>query len=199
MEPNIYANPEPISTPSEPTFEPKKSLPKWPLIIVGVILLATLLTGAFVLNKNINVNQKPASKITQIIIPTTTPNPELPGKVIWAVQKLNLTPTEIEIKNAFTAYTATPSTKFNSNHRLAVNSLEISTVAAGFAYANMELLDAKNQTLPIGGFAFFLYKTSGAWNIIMESASNFCEEIKTFPNDIITEDFKDYFAGCFPK
>ncbi len=43
--------PKPIS---EQKSELKKSLPKWPLIIVGVILLATLITGGYVLSKNQN-------------------------------------------------------------------------------------------------------------------------------------------------
>jgi hypothetical protein len=46
---------EPIQASAEQNFEPtKKSLPKWPLIIVGVILLATLLTGAYLLIKSQN-------------------------------------------------------------------------------------------------------------------------------------------------
>jgi len=53
MEPNQT----PIQLVPEPVSESKKSLPKWPLIIVGVILLATLLTGAYLLGKNQNVNQ----------------------------------------------------------------------------------------------------------------------------------------------
>lgn len=72
--------------PVQPTLEPnlasqgnalqnqtKKSLPKWPLIVVGVILLATLLTGTYLLGKNQGVSQKSASKTVQT--PTTVPTP----------------------------------------------------------------------------------------------------------------------------
>jgi hypothetical protein len=46
---------EPIQASAEQNFEPtKKSLPKWPLIIAGVILLATLLTGTYLLIKSQN-------------------------------------------------------------------------------------------------------------------------------------------------
>jgi hypothetical protein len=55
MEPNIAINSE-LQTPVLPTQSPtpKKSLPKWPLIIAAVILMATLLTGGYVLSKNQN-------------------------------------------------------------------------------------------------------------------------------------------------
>jgi len=56
----------PIQQPIESNPQPvKKPLPKWPLIIVGVILFATLLTGTSVLYKNLTINPKPATKITQ--------------------------------------------------------------------------------------------------------------------------------------
>jgi hypothetical protein len=62
--------------PVQPVTEPtKKSPPKWPLIIVGVILLATLLMGTYLLGKNQTVNQKPIAKTT-IIVPTATPTPD---------------------------------------------------------------------------------------------------------------------------
>jgi hypothetical protein len=76
---------EPIQVPVEQNFEPtKKSLPKWPLIIVGVILLATLLTGTYLLGKNQGINQKPTANQTQKVVkstltptPTSTPTPDL--------------------------------------------------------------------------------------------------------------------------
>jgi len=76
MEPNIppVQPPTPGPVPEQKT-EPKKSLPKWPLMIVSVILLATLLTGAYLLGKNQIVNQKSASKTVQAIAPTVTPTP----------------------------------------------------------------------------------------------------------------------------
>lgn len=58
MEPNIAAGPEPqasVQSTPESNFEPKKSLPKWPLIIAGIILIATiLLTGAYFLGQKSN-------------------------------------------------------------------------------------------------------------------------------------------------
>jgi hypothetical protein len=51
----VQPAPKPVQVPVEQNFEPtKKSLPKWPLIIAGVILLATLLTGTYLLGKNQN-------------------------------------------------------------------------------------------------------------------------------------------------
>jgi hypothetical protein len=67
--------PETPVQPAPRPVEPKKSLPKWPLIIVGVILLVTLLTGTYLLGKNQTVNQKPTLKTTQVITPTITPIP----------------------------------------------------------------------------------------------------------------------------
>jgi hypothetical protein len=61
--------------PVQPAEQPKITknlLPKWPLIIVGIILLATLLTGAFVLSKNFRLNQKPALKTAPVTTPTAT-------------------------------------------------------------------------------------------------------------------------------
>jgi hypothetical protein len=69
----------PAQTVTETVSEPtKKSLPKWPLIIVGIILLATLLTGSFVLYKNLNVKPKPATKTAPVLTPSIailTPTP----------------------------------------------------------------------------------------------------------------------------
>jgi len=78
IEPQMPVQPvtEPIQASTPPPIESKKSLPKWPLIVVGVILLATLLTGSFVLYKNLNVKPKPASKTVQVITPTATPTPD---------------------------------------------------------------------------------------------------------------------------
>jgi hypothetical protein len=73
MEPNqtpVQPAPQPIQATSEPT---KKSLPKWPLIIVGMILLATLLTGSFVLYKNMTVKPKPVVKTTQVSATSASP------------------------------------------------------------------------------------------------------------------------------
>jgi flagellar basal body-associated protein FliL len=73
MEPNIAASPESNQTPPQP-LAPKKSLPKWPLIIAGIILVATLLTGVYILGKNQSANRKSAQKTTQIPAPTKTTN-----------------------------------------------------------------------------------------------------------------------------
>jgi hypothetical protein len=46
---------QPISEPVQsPIIEPKKSFPKWPLIIVGVILITVLLTGTYFLGQKLN-------------------------------------------------------------------------------------------------------------------------------------------------
>lgn len=68
----VQPAPQPIQAPVEPSFKPNNPLPKWPLIIAGVILLATLLTGTYLLGKNQGINQKPAAKTAQVT-PTATP------------------------------------------------------------------------------------------------------------------------------
>lgn len=83
MEPNIALNPEanqiPIQqTPPQPvqSFEPKKSLPKLPLIIAGVILIVVLLIGTYVLGKNQGTSQKTAKALIQTTTPTPTSTPD---------------------------------------------------------------------------------------------------------------------------
>ena len=66
---SVQTVPEPIPTP----VEPKKSLPKWPLIIAGLILIIILVGSAFTLGKNLNTTQKSASKTVQNHTPTPTP------------------------------------------------------------------------------------------------------------------------------
>lgn len=71
----VQPTPQPVQS-----FEPKESLPKWPLIIIGVILILVLIGGAFTLGKNMSVTSKSASKTpaTQTITKattTTTPDP----------------------------------------------------------------------------------------------------------------------------
>lgn len=71
---------QPAPQPIQATFEPtRKSLPKWPLIIVGVILIVILLSGAYVLGKNQIVNQKPTPKTPAATQKVTkaTPTPTL--------------------------------------------------------------------------------------------------------------------------
>jgi hypothetical protein len=60
--------------PAEQPMITKNLLTKWPLIIVGVILLATLLTGTYMLGKNQGVSQKPVSTTAQTTSPTPTPS-----------------------------------------------------------------------------------------------------------------------------
>lgn len=62
---------QPVQAPTEP----KKSLPKWPILIAVVLLILIFGAGAYLLGKNQTVNQKPASKIAQIITPTPTKFP----------------------------------------------------------------------------------------------------------------------------
>jgi hypothetical protein len=76
----VQPAPEPVQVP----IGPKRSLPKWPLIIAGVILLATLLTGGFVLSKNVKPSLKPTASRT--IVATPTPDPT----ATWKTFKYNL-------------------------------------------------------------------------------------------------------------
>jgi len=64
-----------VETVSEQEPEPKKSLPKWPLLIVGIILVLTLIIGIYFLGqKSMNkVSEKPPT-VTQT--PTSPPTPD---------------------------------------------------------------------------------------------------------------------------
>lgn len=79
IQPQIPAQPASQSV----SLEPKKSFPrKWPLIIIGIIMLIVLLTGTYILGKNQNVSQKLASNISQAT-PTASPihNPTADWKI----------------------------------------------------------------------------------------------------------------------
>ncbi len=65
---------QPVPEPIQAPFEPKKSLPKWPLVIAGVILIATLLTGAYMLGKNQSGNPKPSTITIKITTPASSSN-----------------------------------------------------------------------------------------------------------------------------
>jgi hypothetical protein len=66
-----------------PPEPPKMALnprSKWPFVLLGLVLIVILLSGAYVLGKNQNVNQKPTSKTpvtTQTATSTPTPTPDL--------------------------------------------------------------------------------------------------------------------------
>jgi hypothetical protein len=98
IEPQMPVQPvsETLPTPSQPDFElTKKSLPKWPLIIIGGILIATLLMGTYLLGKNMNLTPKPASKTTQVVTnltptATLTPDPTANWKT-YTVGEIGLT------------------------------------------------------------------------------------------------------------
>jgi hypothetical protein len=74
MEPNVAANPEP-QTPVQ-SFESKKSLPKWPLIIIGVVLIVILMVGVYFLGqKSALKTQTTTQTITKSTL-TATPTPD---------------------------------------------------------------------------------------------------------------------------
>jgi len=78
MEPNPIAQ-NPIQPPIESNSLPvgKKSLPKWPLIVIGVILLVIIIGGTYFLGKNQNVSPNKLSIPTQITaVPTAIPTPD---------------------------------------------------------------------------------------------------------------------------
>ena len=69
-------------TPAQPviplapvTFEPEKSFPKWPLIIMVVILIITLLTGAYFLSQKSATENPTPTKTVIKSTPTATPTP----------------------------------------------------------------------------------------------------------------------------
>ncbi len=206
-------NPNPAQPANRP--KPKPNL-KLFLIVIVVLLLITLSTEAYLLGKQsapasrnatvaqtmnsfgaVNSNLTPTP--TLIPTPIASPTSELVGEVVWNIQKTNLTPTEMAIENAFVTYKATPTAEFDSNRRLAVTSVEVSTISANFAITDMELVDANNKVIPTDGFAYYLYKANSLWNIMTGSEGDFCQTIKTFPSDLLTDNLKAYLGGCFPK
>jgi hypothetical protein len=77
----VQSTTEPIQASAEQNFEPtKKSLPKWPLIIVGIILILVLVGGAYFLGqKSALTTQAPKtaqnSQISHQATSTPTPDP----------------------------------------------------------------------------------------------------------------------------
>lgn len=128
----------------------------------------------------------------------STQSGEMVGLVVWNVKKNPLSPTELEIKNAYSTYQP-PSSQFDSNSKLSIVSIELSTISANFAITGAALVDKNNQIIPTDGFQYYLYKVNNKWNIISGGDNNFCEVIKTFPSDLLTDSLKDYLVGCFPK
>jgi hypothetical protein len=81
---------QPIQTPmpaqpaAETVVEPtKKSLPKWPLIIVAVMLVATLLTSSLIFYKNMRLNPKQAPIQNLGKISVTVINPNATSSGLW--------------------------------------------------------------------------------------------------------------------
>ncbi len=75
VQPPLPVQPVPPKPISEQKSELKKSFPlKWLLVITGIILVAILLIGIYMLSKNQSVNQKPAQKTTQTPTPIKKPN-----------------------------------------------------------------------------------------------------------------------------
>jgi len=188
-------------TPPSPLVKKKSSKMKWLIIIIllAVLAVSIALGGYYFLSKG-GLASKPSTPTvkTTVVIPIPSPTSELVGKFIWDVKKLNLTPTEIEIKNAFASYVATPSTAFNDNRRLAVVSLNVSSISANFAFASVGALE--NNSSPAGSLATWLvYKNNNTWQIITSNATNYCEVLKTYPSDLLTQNVKDYFSACFSK
>jgi len=86
VSPTIQPPIQPAQNPVEPLIRVKKSFSlKWPLLIVGLILMLVLIGGAYFLGKNQNVSQKSAAETFQkaptrvasspTSSPTLTPNP----------------------------------------------------------------------------------------------------------------------------
>jgi len=97
-------------------FEPKKPLPKWPLLITGVILIVTLLTGAYLLGKNQGMSQKLALTTptpTQTIAkPTSAPTSIPDATASWKTfnnQYLSFKyPASLKIVDPYSAPLTTP-------------------------------------------------------------------------------------------
>lgn len=140
--------------------------------------------------------------ITPTPMVTLISTPKMVERVIWDVQKPDLTPTELEIKNAFSTYTV-PS----SGYKFAIVYLFVSSISADFAKAVGENRFKKDQgpdfkenaIVPTEGTLLFLSKVGQKWNIMTGADQNFCQNIINFPSDILTENLKTYMIGCFPR
>ena len=68
--------PDPIQTPVEPTFEPKKSLPKWPFVILAIIIVIVAIILSPIFLFQVAVNKLPSPQVEkQVVSPTPTTNP----------------------------------------------------------------------------------------------------------------------------
>jgi len=107
MEPNIIANPE-LNLPPEP----KRSLPKLPLIFVGVILVATFMLGAYLLGQK-SMKKTAANLPAQTTVkPTPITDPTANWKIYsnnkyfysityptgWSIDTSNQTPEYLTIR-----------------------------------------------------------------------------------------------------
>jgi hypothetical protein len=125
MEPNVAATPKP-----QTTAEPKKSLPKLPLIIAVVILLAVLLTGTYMLGKNQSVSQKPTPK------PTATPTSSTPAAIATSVPTITTVPT--------IAVSPSPELDYTANWKTYTNSANLFTLKYPALFTVTEQIEKEN-------------------------------------------------------
>lgn len=118
---------------------------------------------------------------------------ELLGNVFWNVSSgLISVGLEKDIKNAFS--------NFNTKGDfLGVESVNVSSISANFAIANMSKRDMNNVLFPADGFEFLLHKNNLKWDILTSNDSKFCNTLKLAPADILNDSRKGYYIGCFPK
>lgn len=120
---------------------------------------------------------------------------QLLGQVYWDVPSGSIPISALkEIKSAFTSFDP----KINDGQRLAVIGIEISSISATFGSAEMQARNQNNEIIPTDGFEYLLSKTGNYWQITTNADSNFCNVLKSMPEDIL-KGRRDYYIDCFPK
>lgn len=214
MEETISSNqPEEIPQQTPENHEPqslKKILFKG--FFLGMLLIIVVgLTAIFLLNK---VNQqssvvpKPTptkpkinnSKASKTYTDNSSSDNQLPmaGSFIWNVPANSLSADLAnKIKTSFSTLKLSDNNQNNTTH-MSVDEITISSASSNFASARLTVRDNKNTIIPTDGIEYYLQNQNGQWKIITGSDPNFCQDMKTFPSDIMDESsYHDYY-GC-PK
>jgi hypothetical protein len=123
METNVAATPKP-----QAPIEPKKSFPKWLLIIAGVILLTLLLTGTYMLGRN--QSQKSTLK------PTATQAAVTPTTMVTSIPTITTVPT--------IAVSLSPELNYTANWKTYTNSANLFTLKYPALFTVTEEIEKEN-------------------------------------------------------
>lgn len=125
-------------------------------------------------------------------------------KIIWDVDKEELTKEEAEIKITFENYPIADIDIAEPGYDLAIIGVRISTESAEYAFAYAESRFEKDtsgfkkgEVVPGEGSIFLLFKTNGVWELFSRADEEFCQVLLDLPFDLMSDDEKSYFGECY--